>query len=80
MHQEAFDNYSMTDDHGLHITGKAKDQIGNEYFIVKNSWGDGGKYDGYFYASRAFVLMNTLDIMVHKDAIPRHIKKKLDFE
>ena len=80
MHQEAFDNYSMTDDHGLHITGKAKDQIGNEYFIVKNSWGDGGKYDGYFYASKSFVLMNTLDIMVHKDAIPKHIKKKLGFE
>ena len=80
MHQEAFDNYSMTDDHGMHLTGKAKDQNGNEYFIVKNSWGESGKYDGYFYASRAFVLMNTLDIMVHKDAIPRHIKKKLGFE
>ena len=79
MHQEAFDNYSMTDDHGMHLTGKAKDQNGNEYFIVKNSWDDGGKYDGYFYASRAFVLMNTLDIMVHKDAIPKHIKKKLGF-
>lgn len=78
MHQEAFDNYSMTDDHGMHITGMAKDQKGNKYYIVKNSWGISGKYDGYLYASESFVLLNTIDIMVHKDAIPHDIKRKLN--
>jgi aminopeptidase C len=67
----------MTDDHGMLITGIAKDQNGNEYYLVKNSWGTDQKFKGYFYASKPFVLMNTLDIMVHRDAIPKHIREKL---
>jgi bleomycin hydrolase len=77
MHQQAFDNYSMTDDHGMHITGIAKDQNGNLYYIVKNSWGTDAKYKGYMYASKPYVLMNTLDIMVNKDGMPKEIKTKL---
>lgn len=80
MRQEAFDNYSMTDDHGMLITGTATDQNGNLYYLVKNSWGTDGKYKGYFYASRPFVLMNTIDIMVHRDAIPEQIREKLGFK
>ncbi len=75
--QEAFDNYSTTDDHGMHIIGIAHDQKGTKYYIVKNSWGTNQKYNGYFYASKAFILMQTMDIMLHKDAIPEDIKKKL---
>jgi bleomycin hydrolase len=78
MRQKVFDNYSMTDDHGMHITGMAEDQKGNKYYIVKNSWGEGGKYDGYLYASEPFVLLNTIDIMVHKDALPDKIRRKLN--
>ncbi|MCX6234652.1 MAG: aminopeptidase [Bacteroidetes bacterium] len=77
IHQQAFDNYNMTDDHGMHITGIAKDQNGNLYYIVKNSWGTDAKYKGYMYASKPYVLMNTLDIMVNKDGIPKEIKTKL---
>jgi len=78
MRQEAFNNYNTTDDHGMHITGVAKDQNGTRYFIVKNSWaGDDHIYDGYFYASDAFVRYKTMDIMVHKDAIPDDIAEKL---
>lgn len=80
MRQEAFDNYQTTDDHGMHITGMAEDQDGNEYYLVKNSWGtDGNDYEGYFYASKPFVAYKTIDIMVHKDAIPNIIKEKLGF-
>jgi bleomycin hydrolase len=78
MRQEGFDNYSTTDDHGMHITGLARDQEGNKYFIVKNSWGNNNHiYDGYFYASEAFVRLKTIDFVVHKDAIPKKIRKKL---
>ncbi|HOW24027.1 MAG TPA: C1 family peptidase [Bacteroidales bacterium] len=79
MRQEAFDNYSLTDDHGMQITGIAKDQDGNTYYLVKNSWGTDQKYKGYLYASKPYVLLNTIDIMVHKDAIPKQIRKKLGF-
>jgi aminopeptidase C len=59
------------------ITGVAKDQKGNEYYLVKNSWGTDQKYMGYFYASKSYVLLNTLDVMVHQDAIPKQIRQKL---
>ncbi len=78
MRQEEFDNYKTTDDHGMHFIGMANDQNDNVYYIVKNSWGVGTqKYDGYFYASKPFVELKTMDLMVHKDAIPEHLRKKL---
>ena len=75
--QEAYDNWETTDDHGMLIYGKATDQMGNEYYMVKNSWGEYGPYKGMFYASKAFVRYKTMNIVVHKDAIPKDIKKKL---
>ena len=77
MRQEAFDNWETTDDHGMLIYGMAKDQNGKEYFMVKNSWGESGKYKGIWYASKAFVAYKTMNILVHKDALPKHIAKKL---
>ena len=75
MRQQAFDNFQTTDDHGMVITGIAKDQNGNSFFKVKNSWGtDDSKYEGYFYLSEAYFLYKTMSIMVHKDAIPKNIK------
>lgn len=78
MRQEAFDNYQTTDDHGMHIIGTAKDQKGNVYYKVKNSWGDYNKYNGFFYTSKPYVNYKTMCIMVHKDGIPHKIKEKLD--
>ena len=77
MRQIAYDNKTTTDDHGMHIYGLAQDQNGNRYFMVKNSWGTAGKYNGIWYASDAFVRYKTLNIVVHKDAIPEHIAVKL---
>ena len=74
---DAYNNYETTDDHGMVIYGKAKDQMGNVYFMVKNSWGDAGNYHGLWYCSEAFVRYKTLNYVVHKDALPKSIKKKL---
>lgn len=77
MRQEAFDNFQTTDDHGMHAVGKAVDQNGNKYFIIKNSWGDYNQYQGYLYASYPFVAYKTTSIMIHKDALPQALKDKL---
>ena len=78
MRQEGFDNWETTDDHGMQITGIVKDQNGDKYYIVKNSWGT--KYnglDGYFFASEAYVRLKTMNIYLNKNAIPKDIAKKL---
>lgn len=78
LRQEGFDNYSTTDDHGMHIFGKAKDQNGTEYYMVKNSWGDAGPYDGIWYVSKSYVRYKTTDIVVNKNAIPDNIRVKMN--
>lgn len=80
MRQEAYDNYQTTDDHGMQIFGIAKDQTGKKYYMVKNSWGEAGKYKGFWYASEAFVTYKTMNIVVHKDALPKDIRKKLNIK
>ena len=77
MRQAEFDNFQTTDDHGMVLVGKAKDQNGTIYYKVKNSWGADGKYNGFFYASKPFVMYKTMSIMVHKSAIPKSIAQKL---
>ena len=77
LRQEAFDNYETTDDHGMVFVGTAVDQNGTKYYKVKNSWGTEQIYGGFFYASEAFVKYKTMDILVHKDAVPVKILKKL---
>jgi len=77
MRQERFDNWELTDDHGMHIFGLAKDQNGKEYYMVKNSWGETGEYKGVWYMTKAFIAANTMDFLVNKNAIPKDIRKKL---
>ncbi len=78
--QEWFDNYKTTDDHLMHITGTAVDQDGNRFYKVKNSWGVGNHiYEGYFYCSEAYMRAKTIFFMVHKDAVPKKLRKKLQY-
>ena len=77
LRQKAFDDFSTTDDHGMHIVGLATDQNGKKYYYVKNSWGTNNKRDGYLFASESYVRYKTISIMVNKDAIPSDIKVKL---
>lgn len=77
MRQIAYDTWETTDDHGMVAYGIAKDEQGKEYFMVKNSWGEYGRYKGILYASYPYVAYKTMNIVLHKDAIPKDIAKKL---
>ena len=77
LRQEMFDNQETTDDHGMEIVGVAKDQKGNRYYKVKNSWDTNQIYDGFFYVSEPYFKAKTVNILVHKDALPKDIAKKL---
>ncbi len=76
--QQRFDNWELTDDHGMLIYGIAKDQNGKEYYMVKNSWGETGDYKGTWYMTKNYIIANTMDYMVNKNAIPKDILKKIE--
>jgi bleomycin hydrolase len=77
LRQRTFESYATTDDHLMHLTGIAKDQKGNKYYLIKNSWGEIGNFDGFLYMSEAYFQLKTISVMVHKDAIPEKIAKKM---
>lgn len=75
--QAAFDDYSTTDDHGMHIIGLVKDQNGKEYYIVKNSWGATNDYQGYMYVTKEFVKYKTISLLLNKNALSKEMKSKM---
>jgi bleomycin hydrolase len=77
--QKDFETFRTVDDHLMHLTGLYKDQNGNKFYKTKNSWGEGRNPEmkGYLYMSKAYIEMRTISFMVHKDAIPKDIRKKL---
>lgn len=80
MRQKAYNDYTTTDEHLMHIVGLAKDQAGTTFYYTKNSWGTKDKkYGGYWYLSEPFVKLRTIGIMVNKNAVPKEIRKKLGF-
>ncbi len=76
--QKTFDNFTTTDDHLMHIVGIAYDQKGRKFYLTKNSGGTETKYKGYVYLSRSYFRLKTIAIMIHREALPPDIKKKLN--
>ena len=78
--QAQFNSQRTTDDHGMHIVGLYKEANGTPFFHVKNSWGDSNEMGGYLFASENYFKMKTISIMLHKDGLPKELKKKLDLD
>jgi len=57
--------------------GIAKDQDGNEWYKVKNSWGVKNDHDGFLYMSKNYVRYKTTSFMVNKKGIPSEVLKKI---
>ncbi len=78
LRQQHYNNFKSTDDHLMHLVGIAKDQLGNKYYIIKNSWGTKDrKYKGYYYISKSYFRLRTINIMFNKNSLPPQIKTKL---
>ena len=78
--QEGYESFVTTDDHLMHIVGISKDQNGTKYYITKNSWGDSNAQGGYLNMSESYVRAKTIYVMVHKDALPKDLRKKLGIQ
>ncbi len=77
LRQNAFNNFSTTDDHLMHLVGTYVDDSGKKFYLTKNSWGTKNTFKGYLYMSKAYIRMKTVGILLHKEAIPPAIKEKL---
>jgi len=78
LRQEAYDNKTTTDDHGMHIVGLFTDQNGVNYFLVKNSWGTSNYPKGYLYVSENYFKYKTINIYLHKEGISKEVRSKLN--
>jgi bleomycin hydrolase len=78
--QKEFGNNTITGDHGMHIIGIAQDQNGNTFYKVKNSWGPSGKYRGYIYVSREYLMLKTTNCLINKNSIPVNIAQKMELD
>jgi len=75
--QQWYETFQTTDDHLMHVTGIAHDQYGEKFYITKNSWGETGKYKGFVHMSENYFRGKCIGFMIHKDAIPKELRKKM---
>lgn len=78
--QQEFENYNTTDDHLMHIVGKVKDQKGNLYYKVKNSWGQDAGKNGFVYMSVSYLRLKAISVLVHKDGLVAKTKASLGIQ
>lgn len=77
MRQEQFDDWRFTYDHVMLIYGKASDENGKPYYMVKNSWGAKGDYQGIWYISRDYMTLNTTYLFLNRHALPKKLNKAM---
>jgi aminopeptidase C len=76
--QQDFENFTTTDDHLMHLIGRAKDKNGTAYYVVKNSWKpEINRFGGYNHLSEEYVKAKTISVVVHKNAIPSSLTNKI---
>jgi bleomycin hydrolase len=75
--QQLYENLTTQDDHLMHITGVEKSKGGKTFFMVKNSWGMIGPFEGYINVSEAYFAINTISIVIPKAALSKERIEKL---
>lgn len=75
--QQLYENLTTQDDHLMHITGTEKSKDGKTFFVVKNSWGKVGPFEGYINVSEPYFKINTISIVLPKAALSKELQAKL---
>jgi bleomycin hydrolase len=75
--QQLYENLTTQDDHLMHIVGTEKSKEGKTFFVVKNSWGKVGPFEGYINVSEAYYAINTISIVLPKAALSKELQQKL---
>ncbi len=71
LRQEQWDDWRFTYDHVMLIYGKAIDEQGKPFYMVKNSWGESGYYKGIWYMSRDYIALNTVYLFLNRHALTK---------
>lgn len=50
----------------MHIIGTAFDESGKFYYVLKNSWGKQGPYQGLIYMSEDYFRAKTISVLIAK--------------
>ena len=77
LRQEQWNDWRMTYDHVMVIYGKAVDEQGKPYYLVKNSCGKYGQYKGIWYMSRDYIALNTTSIFLNCHALPDDLRETI---
>lgn len=75
--QNLFENLTTQDDHLMQFVGMEKSQTGKLFYYTKNSWGENGRFKGYLKVSEAYFALNTIAVILNKNALSEDIKSKL---
>lgn len=78
LRQQLFDDWTFTYDHVMLIYGIARDEQGKPYYMVKNSWGASGFYEGTWYMSRDYMMLNTTYLFLNRHALPEQLRTAME--
>ena len=77
LRQEQWNDWRFTYDHVMLIYGKAVDETGKPYYMVKNSWGKSGQYKGIWYMSRDYMALNTTYLFLNRHALSEDLREAI---
>lgn len=78
--QQLYENLTTQDDHLMHIVGIEKSKEGKTFFVVKNSWGKVGPFEGYINVSEPYFAINTISVVLPKAALSNELRAKLKLQ
>ncbi len=60
----------------MYFIGRVNDQTGKQFYLIKNSWGTDSEFKGYYYVSKAYFRLRTINIMINKEVLSKEKKEK----